>query len=99
MTRCMHPLVPDSRQRHSRFKSISVDMKCQNPRPAESVKLALPGLQVCLSGRQPSHAVSVEPGGGATLGVSLIDWLTLVVKFEDVSEDREAGLHLGRRVL
>src|SRR5215470_170154 len=77
--------------------------RCARRRPMlvmpGSVQLAFPGLKVCLSGRQFSHAVPVEPSGCAALGVLLVDWLTLVVKFKDVGEDREADLHLGRRVL
>jgi hypothetical protein len=49
------------------------------------VKMALPGLKVLLAGREYSRAVSVEPCGGAPLGVLLVDWLSVVVQFKDVS--------------
>jgi hypothetical protein len=60
---------------------------------------ALPWFKVCFSGEEFSCAVSVEPRGGAAFGVLLVDGFSTVVKFEDVGEDGEAGLHLGRRVL
>src|SRR5262249_43560113 len=74
------------------------------PRPrgrvrARSVQLALPGLEGRLARWELAGAVPVQPGRGATLGVLLVGRHALVVKFEDVGEDREAGLHLRRRVL
>jgi hypothetical protein len=65
-------------------------------RKLASVELAFPRLKVCLAGRELTRAVSVDPDGGAALGVFLVSGLSLVVKFEDIGENSETGLHLGR---
>jgi Nucleotidyltransferase domain len=62
---------------------------------ANAATLAAGTVAVDVRRRQFSHAVSVEPGGCTALRVLLIDWLALVVKFEDVGEDRDADALSG----
>jgi hypothetical protein len=62
------------------------------------VEGALPWFQVGFPRWQVSGAVQVEPGGGAALGVLLVDRVAVVVEFQDIGKDGEAGLQLGRRL-
>ena len=62
----------------------------------ESVQGDLPPLERGFAGWQFACAVPVEPGGGAALGVLLVDRLSGVVELEDVGEDGEADLQLRR---
>jgi hypothetical protein len=63
-----------------------------------SVERALPWFKVWFPRWQLSGAVPVEPGGGAALGMLLVDRVTVVVKFQDIGKDGEADLQLGRRL-
>lgn len=61
------------------------------------VERALPCFKAWFPRWKVSGAVPVEPSGGAALCVLLVDRVTVIVKFQDTGEDREAYLQLGRR--
>jgi hypothetical protein len=52
-----------------------------------SGRVAFPRLKVWLSGREFAGAETVEPGGGAALGILLVGGLSVVIKFEEVGEE------------
>jgi hypothetical protein len=62
------------------------------------MQFALPRLKGGLAGRKLTRAVLVEPCRSPALSIFFVDWLSMIVKFENVGENGEAGLHLGRRV-